>query len=1075
MNKSLINLTNVIRSVQAAVLLLTLLLAPVISIAESANSLNDWQNPEVFRINKMPAKSFFNPASNEEDLFLDEPWATQNHQLLNGNWKFDWVDRPSQRSVDFFEPSFNDDKWSEIAVPANWEINGYGVPFYHSHQCFSANAVPPAVPAQYNPVGSYRKSFTVPEDWSDQQVIIHLGAVKSAFYLWVNGQKVGYSQDSKTEAEFDITPFIKVGENLLALEVYRYSDGSYFECQDMWRLSGIERDVYLYATPKVHIQDFHSSTSLANKYQDGVLNFSAVIRNSGATTVEGRRLFVSVIDNNENTVFTKELEIPSVKENSEQSISFRQVVESPLLWSAEQPNLYKLVLSLQDSSGESQQYVGRKIGFRSSELKNGNILINGKAVLFKGVNRHEHDPETGHVVSRQSMLKDIQLMKQFNINAVRLAHYPNDPYWYQLTDEYGLYVMDEANIESHGLGAANQAEYDPSIHPVNKPEWRAAYIDRIQNMYERSKNSPSVVMRSLGNESGDGPNLEASYDWLKERDAAPVIAEQAQLRRHTDTYSQMYAPIEALERYATSAHDERPALLIEYEHAMGNSLGNFQEYWNLFETHKSLQGGFIWDWVDQTFKRTNAQGEFFWAYGGDLEPPATIHSGSFCANGLVYADRTPYPYLWEVKKVHQNIDFRWHDKSQQKLEVSNKFYFNSLVDLSLDWQVIANGNAILSGSDIELTSVAQSSELISLPLNISPLPETEYFLNLQVKTTQTQGLLEAGHIVANEQLAMHFTNATTSLELEPRLSTAKLTTIDKTEYLRLNGRNFSARFDKKSGMMSSLRYNNVEHLRTAPRPNFWRAPIDNDFDIKAFNNGLETWRNVGKSPELVSFVVTRDSENQTIIDTEHKLNSIGSRYLSRYHISGNGQIKVDLWFYAAPHKKQSDLPRIGTLFQLDEQFDQVQWYGRGPHENYWDRTASANVGLYTSTVDELYVPYVRPQENGYRSDVRHVSLYNKDGQGITFKGAPYIGFGVQRFNPEDYDKTPADRARNMHPHDLVGTDRLFLSIDYRQRGVGGTNSWGATPLTKYTLPWLDYRYSYVIEPFEKQNEKQNDK
>ncbi|RBP51068.1 glycoside hydrolase family 2 TIM barrel-domain containing protein [Arenicella xantha] len=1035
--------------------------------AKPLSDVSDWQNPEVFRINKLPARSFFHSYNNVQDLQQELAWDTQNHQLLNGTWKFHWVEHPSLRIPEFYKLDFDDSNWSNIAVPANWEINGYGIPFYHSHQCFKDGAIPPELPSKYNPVGSYRSKFEVPESWLNQQVIIHFGAVKSAFYLWINGQKVGYSQDSKTAAEFDITPFIQSGNNQLALQVFRYSDGSYFECQDMWRLSGIERDVYLFTTPQTHIRDFHAKTTLSNNYKDGVVELSTEVHNASELISEARSLRFMLIDQAGKSISSETLKVPRINPHSSVTIGTKKTIANVARWSAEQTNLYTVRLTLDNATQSGTQMLQRKIGFRSTELKDGNILINGKAVLFKGVNRHEHDPITGHVVSRESMRADIKLMKQFNINAVRLAHYPHDSYWYDLADEYGLYVMDEANIESHGIGAANQSEYDPSIHLVNKPEWRAAYIDRIQNMYERSKNNASVVMRSLGNESGDGPNLEASYDWLKARDDAPVISEQAQLRRHTDTYSQMYAPIELLERYATAQHDTRPALLIEYEHAMGNSLGNLQEYWNAFEKHSALQGGFIWDWVDQTFARFTETGQAYWAYGGDLEPEGTKNSASFCANGLVYADRQPYPYLWEVKKVHQNIAFNWHDEELQQLRVSNKFYFQDLADLRLDWEIIADGVPVassrISKSGISLSAEAQSSEVIELPYQINYESGVEYFLNLAVTTTKSKGLLDAGHNIATEQLAV--SASAEQVENNPPENTRALTINEGQDSIRFTGPAFSMSLSKGTGRIDSLTYDQHELFKTAPRPNFWRAPIDNDFDVTPYRDGLEVWRKVGKTPHLTSLRVSSTSDTQAVIDIEHALPEIESRYFTRYTINGNGHIKTDVWFYAAPHKKHTELPRIGTLFELDKQFEAVQWYGRGPHENYWDRQASAHVGLYNATVDELYTPYVRPQENGYRTDVRYVTLSNKDGLGVKFRGTPRINFNVQRFDPEDYDTTAADRSRNTHPHDLATTETLFLNIDYRQRGVGGTDSWGSPPLTKYTLPWLDYRYSYFIEPY----------
>ncbi|WP_158972948.1 glycoside hydrolase family 2 TIM barrel-domain containing protein [Paraglaciecola sp. L3A3] len=1024
----------------------------------------EWQNPEVFRVNKEPARSFFYSFDNAQSAFSKTPWDQANHMLLNGKWKFNWVETVKKKPNDFFKTSYDDSKWDEIAVPANWEVNGYGTPFYHSHQCFKAKAVPPEMPSHYNPVGSYRKTFTLPDDWQQKQVFVHFGAVKSAFYLWVNGKKVGYSQDSKTAAEFDISQYLQAGENQLAMQVYRYSDGSYFECQDMWRVSGIERDVYLFATPKVHVKDFHAYTTLTDNYTNGELQLSALIDNKHTQSASGYQLKVELLDDQQQTLIEQKLKIKKLSANKNGLVEFTAKVKTPDLWSAEQPNLYDLKLTLMDNQGAAIEHIGHKLGFRSTELKNGNILINGKPVLFKGVNRHEHDPVTAHVVSRELMLQDVKLMKEFNINAVRMAHYPNDPYMYYLADIYGLYVMDEANTESHGIGAANQGQaYNPNNHLVNKPEWAAAYIDRVSNMYHATKNNPSVVLRSLGNESGDGPNLEATYDWLKQQEPnSPVISEQAQMRRHTDAYGQMYAPIGDIERYARRKLDtSRPVILIEYEHAMGNSLGNFKEYWDSFEKYPSLQGGFIWDWVDQTFAMQDLQGNDFWGYGGDLEPAATVSSLSFSANGLVFADRTPYPYLWEVKNVQQNIGFSSDDITNGKLVISNKHYFASLDGHSLAWQLLADGKQVAQGEGIPLTAAAQEQQQISLDYATERQAGVEYFLNVQVTSDHNNGLISKGHITAWSQLALPTIEAPTEKPTDVRLSVS-----DKEQRYLFKGRNFNLSIDKKSGLISSMEYFGDELLKASARPDFWRAPVDNDLPIKGYGDKFAPWQKAGKSSKLVAIKLTKESKYQAKVEIEHYLGAVESRYFTTYHIFGNGEVKVDVFFYAAPHKQQSEIPRLGTLFQLDKQYSDVNWYGRGPHENYSDRNTSAHVGQFNSNVEDLYVPYVRPQENGYRTDVRHVSFSNKEGKGITFTGQPLLGFGAQYYDTADYHAKQGDaKIKNLHPHELENKQRIFINIDYLQRGIGGTNTWGAEPLSDYIIPYLDYQYSFSFKPY----------
>ncbi|WP_082897012.1 glycoside hydrolase family 2 TIM barrel-domain containing protein [Thalassotalea crassostreae] len=1044
----------------------------LLSMLMSCTSLavEEWRDPEVFRINKEPARSFFFSYDNKAALQSDAPWQQSNHQLLNGQWKFNWVDHPSKRAKDFYQTNFNDNNWGEFPVPANWELNGFGTPFYHSHACFDNEILLPKQDIPYNPVGSYRKVFNVPNDWKNKQVFVHFGAVKSAFYIWVNGKKVGYSQDSKTDAEFDITPYLKQGDNLLALEVYRYSDGSYFECQDMWRVSGIERDVYLYTTPKVAVRDFHAFTSLDDNYKNGVLKFDADIDNRSKNTSEEQKLKVDIFDKNKKLILSKDLTVKQLSPGQKTNVSFSTQVNNPALWSAEQPNLYDIQLTLANKQQKTSQYIGRKIGFRSTEYKNGNFLVNGQPVLFKGVNRHEHDPKTGHVITKESMIEDVKMMKSFNINAVRMSHYPNDSYMYDLADKYGLYVMDEANIESHGLGAANQGSYNPKKHIVNDPIWKAAYLDRVSNMYERSKNNASVIMRSIGNESGDGPNLEATYDWLKAKEASPVISEQAQLRRHTDAYGQMYAPLPDIIRYAETQHDERPVILIEYEHAMGNSLGNFQEYWDAFEKYDRLQGGFIWDWVDQTIEKEAPDGTIFQAYGGDLEPEGTPNSDSFCANGLVFADRTPYPYLWEVKKVQQNISIEALDLAQGKIIVRNKYYFKDLSNYQLNWRLLENGEVIEQGNVRTLSAKPGKKEYITLDFKTPLSNQDEYFFNVDITLNNSEGLLEKGHIVAQEQLALPYQVANAKPPQQTPLEIENLK-----NKVTFSGADFTMDVDKTTGLITSINYYGKEFLKGPTHPEFWRAPVYNDLEMVDYEKNMSVWQHAGKNSKLNSIQVERISSNYAQIQVELALDAIESRYFMTYHVYGSGEVKVDNWFYAAPHKEYGDLPRIGNLFELDTSFDKLTYYGRGPHENYDDRKSSAFVGLYETNVDALYVPYVRPSENGYRTDVRHVSFIDNQGQGITFSGINnsgsnkkgVIGFGAEFFNTDDYDASKSDHVRrNLHPFELIKNDRIFVNIDYRQRGVGGTDSWGSEPLDNYILPWLDYRFSYSFKPYQ---------
>lgn len=1026
-----------------------------VSQKKELKELKEWQNPEVFAVNKLPMRASFYAFNADPGNFVSEPWSQPNHLLLNGQWKFHYSKNPDVRPAKFYEADYDVSQWDDIPVPANWQLQGYGVPNYVNMRVdFTDQPVAGELPEDDNPVGSYKRTFEVPANWQEQRVFLHLGAIKSAYYVWVNGNYVGFAQDSKSPSEFDVTEYTHSGVNEIAIEVYRWSDGTFLELQDMWRLSGITRDVYLYATPQTRIQDFHANTELNGSYLDGELALDVEIDNQQKQ--EGLLLTYQVLDQQNKVVAQGNSALdPS---QSSQSLSFAATIPQVAPWSAESPNLYKLRLALEKVEGELVQVVWQRVGFRTSELKNGNVLINGKPVLFKGVNRHEHDPTTGHALSRESMREDMALLKQYNINAVRTAHYPNDPYWYELADEYGMYVVDEANIESHGIGAANQGHsYDPDKHMVNMPNWRAAYLNRVENMFERDKNHASVVIWSIGNESGDGPNIEALYDWLKTRTSFPVMSEQAQLRRHTDMYSQMYASIDTLIHYAELG-ETRPLILCEYQHAMGNSVGNMADYWQVIEQYPSLQGGFIWDWVDQTFERKNEQGETYWAYGGDLELPGMYHDGNFSANGMLAADRTPNPHAHEVKKVYQNVDASAVDIAKGDIRVTNKRFFTDLSDLKLHWEIIANGEVVASGEVKDLSAEAQTDQLVSLAHTVMPELGKEYFVNLDFVIKDAKPGLPSGHSVGRVQLPWANQHQASLLEVESNTASVQVEETPTTLTLIAAGSTFT--FDKQSGWLEQLAYEDTSLLKAPIKPSFWRAPTDNDFG-ENFPEKAKAWQYAGENTELSQWSFEKRDDGSITVSTEHYLKEVESRYLVTYVVSTAGTVTMDVWFYAAPHKFHSELPRLGSLLQMPSNFDRVAWYGRGPHESYWDRKASAFVGQYSATIDDLYFGYVRPQENGFRTDVRHASFVNSAGVGLEVLGEPLFEFGAQRFDVNDYDQF--DKS-GKHPHDLAPTDRIFINIDYKQRGVGGTDSWGTPPLPKYRLPWRDYRYQVTFKP-----------
>ena len=1014
-----------------------------------AQSVPDWENPKMFDRNKTAPHATLMPFEDIKQALQNDRTESPFFQSLNGLWKFNWVRRPADRPVDFYRNDYDVSGWDEIPVPANWELQGYGIPIYvNQPYAWTRHPNPPLVDHNWNPVGSYRRSFTVPENWKDRRVLIHFGAVKSAFYIWVNGKKVGYSQGAKTPAEWDITEFLVAGENTLALEVYRWSDGSYLECQDFWRVSGIERDVFLWSTPTVHMRDFWARAGLVNRYRDGQLEIDIDLINHGQ---QGVFTVETQLYNRDGQVVQQAQSRVNLSDKTSAQLQQAMAVKRPLKWSAELPNLYSLVLLLKDSSGHTLETLTTQVGFRSSEIQNGQLLVNGKAVLLKGVDRHEHDEYTCHVVDEASMIKDIQLMKQFNINAVRTSHYPNDPRWYALCDRYGIYLVDEANIESHGMGYGEKSL-------AKDPVWEAAHVDRIRRMVERDKNHPSVIIWSMGNEAGDGVNFTAGYNWIKQRDPSrPVHYERALLGPNTDIYCPMYAGISHLKRYA-SKKQERPLILCEYAHAMGNSTGNFQDYWDVIEAHDQLQGGFIWDWVDQGLARTDINGKKYWAYGGDYGPEDTDSDMNFCMNGVINADRSIHPALWEVKKVYQYVDIVPVDLSMGKIRITNKYDFQNLSFTDLHWTVTRDGEVLKAGTIEKLKIAPRKSKVYRLDLPVlQARPGVETFLQVELKTRAQRPLMPKGHGVASEQLALP------ALPVDyVDLATLPAVRLVKTvDYIAVQGAGWQARFDKKLGRLTSLLSGEVELLAQGPRPAFWRAPTDNDF-----GNGMDKrcapWRTASQKQTVISSAV-QEILNGVNIHFIYDLEGTDARSEVEYTVLGSGEINVTHTLIPGEHALP-ELPRFGMNLQLPEGFEQVSWLGRGPHENYCDRYTSAFVDLHRAGVDQLYFAYPAAQENGTRTDTRWLLIANSLGRGLLFSGQPLFSFSALHYTAEDMTQ---DYRGQMHPHQLTRRSITDVHIDFKQMGVGGDNSWGARPHRPYTLPYGAYSFSYSLRGYDR--------
>jgi beta-galactosidase len=1025
-----------------------LLAAPGRQGANPPRALEEWEDVRVTGRGTEAPHAWFLPFDSEEGArranFRDSPWV----QSLSGAWKFRWVPKPADRPAGFHEDRYDVSEWVDFPVPANWEVNGYGQPvLLDEAMAFPPYPPsPPYVPRDDNPVGSYRRTFRVPASWKGREVILHFGGVNSAFYAWVNGRLLGYSQDSKTPAEFNITGHLRGGDNTLAVQVYRYSVGSYLESQDMWRLAGIERDGFLYAVPDVHIRDFFVRAGLAQQGPDGTLNASVRVRNLSATRAPGLRVRLTLSDHAGRPVASSVSNPTGVDPGAEAETGFALAVPAPRRWTAETPYLYSMTLALLDEGGRVREVAGSRVGFRTVEIAGGQLLVNGVPIYVKGVNRHEHDARAGHVVTEAQMRTDIRLMKQHNINAVRASHYPNAPLWYDLCDEYGLYVVDEANIESHGVS------FDADTTLANKPEWQALHLDRTVRMVEVDKNHPSIVVWSLGNEAGDGVNVEATYAWIKKRDPSrPVQYEPAGLKAHTDIYAPMYARIPALKRYG-SQPQSRPLVLCEYAHAMGNSIGNLQDYWDVILSSPHLQGGFIWDWADLALERTAPSGERYYVDGGD--------QGG--ADGMMLPDRTPHPHAFEVKKVYQYVKVEPIDWAGGRFRVTNRHDFISLGAYDISWRLEADGRVVAKDLLPRLDIPPRSSGEVRLTLPAAS-DSAEYFLTFSARTAAATPLVERGFEAAWDQFQVP-----PRPPAQARRSGAPggtLTLEDSPAEAIVRGAEFTATFDKRTGTMRSLVYRGVELIRSGPVPDFWRAPTDNDLGNK-MPERLAVWRRAGADRRIASVTAAAVSPSSVAVVVESVLPAGDSPHTTRYTVSGSGEIEVVNAFM--PGKPGlPELPRFGMKMTLPAAFNTMAWFGRGPHESYWDRQSSAAVGLYSGSVASQHHPYVRPQESGNKTDVRWVALTNADGIGLLAMGMPLIYATATRMPPDVYDG--ARDPSQKHTTDMRLQDCVTLNLDWKQMGVGGDTSWGAPIHPEYTLPAQPYAYGVRLRPFSRKD------
>ena len=1041
-------------SVALSFLVMAAALLVFVTSAEEPDVI-DWENPAVFAINKGDPHASFFVYSDGDSALKGKSYPEEHTLLLNGDWAFHWVPVPADRPEDFYRPEYDDSAWEKIPVPSNWQLHGYGIPIYLNQGYAFGRPNPPLIPHDNNPVGSYRKSFRLPPGWDSRDVFIHFAGVESAFYLWINGEKVGYSQGSRTPAEFNIKSFLKNGENLVAAEVYRWSDGSYLECQDFWRLSGIFRDVYLISREGAYIHDFWAKTELDAEYRDAELQLDLELRNPGEAESQ-MELTVELMDKQGESVFGALWKSVSVDGEGSRRISFRKKIPAPEKWTAETPTLYTLLITLQREDG-TQEVVPCRLGIREVEIRNAQVLVNGSPIMFRGVNRHEHDPDNGHYVSRESMIQDIQLMKKSNINAVRTSHYPNVPEWYDLCDEYGLWIIDEANIESHGMG------YRPDRTLANKLEWQAAHMDRTIRMVERDKNHPCVVLWSLGNEAGDGINTEATAAWIHKRDPGrPVHYERAGQRPHVDVISPMYTRPWQVEEFGKMDLG-RPFILCEYAHAMGNSVGDLRSYWDLFYQYPHLQGGFIWDWVDQGLRKPIPQKfqksseflgrDYFWAYGGDFGPPGTPSDDNFCMNGIVDADRRPHPALMEVKKVYQPVQIEVVDAKSAHVKITNRYDFLSLEHLEGFFKILEGNRTLKEGRFSKLDiPPGKSIELDLLEKKIQAKAAAEYFVELSFRLAQNTPWAEKGYEVAWGQFPLDF-------EIPP-LHEGELGALPDIDAeadagnIFIRGKDFVYIFSRKIGTFISMQIMGRELLEQGPLPHFWRAPLDNDRGNK-MPERCAVWKDASGKRSVRDLRLKWISSQAVRITVEFALPANNSKSRIFYTVLGSGDVIVD--FFLEPDGELPEIPRVGMQMALVKGLENLTWFGPGLHETYWDRKEGARVSLYQGTVDEQFFDYSEPQENGNKADVRWACLTDKDGFGLMAVGRPLLSLNALKFTTEDLENA-------KHSYELTYGNTITLNIDYQQMGVGGDNSWGARPHDSFTLPAQPYEYSFVLRP-----------
>ena len=1015
-----------------------------------------WENPEMFAENKLPARATLVPyASVEEALKRGESSLVQD---ISGEWRFHWTATPAERPKGFWAVEYDDAAWATMPVPGNWELNGYGYPIY-TNVTYPFPKNPPYIPHDDNPTGCYRHTFDIPADWDGRRIILHFESGLAAMHIWVNGEKVGYSQGTKTAVEFDITPYVKQGGNLLAIEGYRWCDGSYLEDQDFWRLSGFDRGVKVYAVGKARIADMFVVADLDDTYTNGIYNATVTLQNVESAPFRGF-IEVSLLKTRYNyqkgvlecdKAVTKFARAVKVDANGSLDIDFSRTLGNITAWSHEDPKLYTTLVTLRDYRGAVLESTLCNTGFRKVEIRDAQLLLNGKPLMINGVNIHEHNPATGHVINKELMTRDIYLMKQHNINAVRTSHYPQPTEWYDLCDIHGILLVDEANIEAHGCGTGYHSSY-PNFHPSHRAEWKAAHHDRVQAMVERDKNHPSVILWSMGNESSDGEVYGEMYEWIHQRDKTRFVQlEQGYSGPHTDISCPMYPEINDFRAWAERKDARKPYIMCEFAHAMGNSTGNLREFFDIMKGHPHMQGGFIWDWVDQGIDAVGENGKHYWAYGGDFGATMYPHDENFCCNGLVSPDRTPHPGLMEVKKVYQDIEF---ELIEGGVRIYNNFNFTNLSKYSVRY-VLKREGVIVHQNTLPTVQCAPG-ESVDVVFSYPAIDNAaEYTLDFEA-TGMMPNLLKSGimqsAVVATEQFVLNPYDFTKSAP------EGEITVQRGDDWVMAFAGNKAVLFSTESGDILSYVSNRRDIMTQLPEPYFWRAVTDNDWGA-GFQREANAWRTYRRK-SLGATV--EEHADRLVVRGEFYLLDTPSYLTQTYTFRADGSLQVEMsWLRDSDYV--AEIPRFGMRMILPADYKKFTYYGRGPWENYSDRCESSFLGRYEQSTDDQLFHYVRPQESGNKTDVRWLELMGSEGRGIRIEGLQPLSVSAMPYRAEDLDPG-RDSKNQVHYSDIEPRNEVVLHVDLAQRGLGGDNTWGATPREQYCLTAEEYSYGYIIYP-----------